>query len=104
MSPTGPNRGYLPDGFNSKDKPYYYRGSGWDPKTDTHFDITERYPDAPVYNQLDTNSCVANATAAALWYVANNNPGKLSLDPSRHFIYYNARALAAMADDNDMKQ
>lgn len=104
MPSTAPNTGYLPDGFDPNDKPYYYLGTGWDPKQTRSVDLTGLYPNAPVYDQMDTNSCVANATSAALWYAANKNRGKLSLNPSRHFIYYNARALEVMADNQDMKQ
>lgn len=99
-----PNRGYLPDGFDPNDKPYYYLGSGWDPKKTKSIDLTRHYSNAPVYDQMDTDSCVGNTTATALWYVVNKSPGKLSLDPSCHFICYNTRALEAMADNKDMKQ
>jgi len=46
----------------------------------------------PVYNQYRTQSCSANALAAALVLLGNQQPDALVL-PSRLFIYYNARAL-----------
>ncbi|HEV2390533.1 MAG TPA: C1 family peptidase, partial [Nitrososphaerales archaeon] len=47
----------------------------------------------PVYNQLQVNSCTANAIAAALEFdEIRQGPGKRHT-PSRLFIYYNERAI-----------
>jgi C1A family cysteine protease len=46
----------------------------------------------PVYNQYRTQSCSANALAAALTLDANQRDEQLA-PPSRLFMYYNARAL-----------
>ncbi|KAK3949801.1 hypothetical protein QBC32DRAFT_29591 [Pseudoneurospora amorphoporcata] len=104
MAASSRNTGYLPDNFNPNDKPYYYGGEGWDTNKLKSVDLTSIYPGSPVYNQFDTNSCVANATAAALWYDGKKNPGRLSLDPSRHFIYYNTRAIKSMDEQGHMRQ
>ncbi|KAJ4416329.1 hypothetical protein N0V85_002338 [Neurospora sp. IMI 360204] len=104
MTTSSRNTGYLPDNFNPNDKPYYYGGEGWDTNKLRTVDLTKIYPGCPVYDQLNTNSCVANATAAALWYDGKKSPGRLSLDPSRHFIYYNTRAIKAMDEQGHMRQ
>ena len=50
---------------------------------------------SPVENQLNTNSCVANAVVGALEY-HQKKAGLPLTDLSRLFVYYNARALADM--------
>lgn len=47
----------------------------------------------PVENQMNTNSCVANAVVGALEF-HQNKAGQPLTDISRLFVYYNARALA----------
>ena len=54
-------------------------------------DLRPRLP--PVYNQLQINSCTANAIAAALEFDEIRQGIRKSLTPSRLFIYYNERAM-----------
>ncbi|KAF5576169.1 hypothetical protein FPCIR_12737 [Fusarium pseudocircinatum] len=101
------NQGHIPDEFDSRDKAYSYDG----PKIieDKFNDVNDLYEDnpgyfEPVYNQQETNSCVANATAAAIRFLVqkltdqNDSDEDLSdvQEVSRLFIYYVARARAAM--------
>lgn len=54
---------------------------------------------SPVENQLNSNSCAANATVAALELLQNKKHGNYK-DLSRLFVYYNARHLNG-DDDKD---
>ncbi|KAK1773098.1 hypothetical protein QBC45DRAFT_437905 [Copromyces sp. CBS 386.78] len=106
-SPVWPPAPAILDIFPTTSTPttsLYYGGEGWDPNKLKSVDLTSIYPGSPVYDQFDTNSCVANATAAALWYDGKKNPGRLSLDPSRHFIYYNTRAIKSMDEQGHVRQ
>jgi C1A family cysteine protease len=47
----------------------------------------------PVYNQLQMNSCTANAIAAALEFDEIRQGARKPRTPSRLFIYYNERAM-----------
>ncbi|KAK4463545.1 hypothetical protein QBC42DRAFT_295878 [Cladorrhinum samala] len=91
--PDSHNRGWVPEKFDARDKTYYYDG---DAEADfTKANLLNRYPGWKVYNQNSTDSCVANAMAAAINFVARKDH-VLTLDPSRLFLYYNARALEIM--------
>lgn len=61
------------------------------------FDLRPKMP--PVYDQGQTGSCVANATAGAIQY-ARIAQGLPTWNPSRLFIYYNARALEGSTDQD----
>ena len=54
-------------------------------------DLRPRLP--PAYNQLQINSCTANAIAAALEFDEIRQGVSKPLTPSRLFIYYNERAM-----------
>src|SRR6201994_3151670 len=113
--------GYVEDTYDYRDKVYVYRGRGAIAQS---VDLRQRYPTwlDPVYNQYTSGSCVANSTAAAVRFLANrikfgadqlavaqkvepapNSSSKMALDPSRLFIYYNARALTKIEKSNDFK-
>lgn len=57
-------------------------------------DLRPRFP--AVYNQLQINSCTANAIAAAMEFDEIRQGAKETHTPSRLFIYYNERALEGM--------
>jgi len=84
------NRGYIPDNYDKRDRYYTYEG----PENPNlkYADLLPQYKDWVAYDQGDTSSCSANATAAAIWFLARKSGGVTSA-PSRLFIYYNARAL-----------
>ncbi|KAF5642027.1 hypothetical protein F52700_3208 [Fusarium sp. NRRL 52700] len=107
------NHGHIPDGFNSDDKPYYFDNQKKIVKSD--FDGIQMLWDSnrtfsnfePIYDQHQTYSCAANATAAAIRYTVwkaqaedpeGTNPN--IQDPSRLFIYYLARAYDRMENDS----
>src|SRR3569833_2083833 len=100
---TARNTGYIPDEFDERDKTYYYRG---EKRSAQDFEEANLWKDHPewlqqIYDQHISGSCVANATAAAVRYLsyraADEEDGStLSVDPSRLFIYYNARATQYM--------
>ncbi|KAM0550228.1 hypothetical protein ACHAPJ_009076 [Fusarium lateritium] len=104
------NHGHISDHFDPADKPYYYSGP---PINNKNFDNAINLWDSnpaqfqPVYDQGDTNSCTANATAAAVRFLIRKlvaeQPGirgNLSdvHDVSRLFIYYVARAYGRMEE------
>lgn len=92
--------GWIADGFDERDKPYVFRGP--EDKDDAgnfaHTSLLEKHPEwlESVYTQHKSGSCVANATAAAVRYLAGRHGElpDLERDPSRLFIYYNARVVA----------
>lgn len=99
------NRGYQRGGFDPTDKPYYYRGTALDWNRFKGVNLTKETPKFYQYDQGNTNSCVANATACAVKYLADkDNQGSegLQLDPSRLFIYYNARAIEIMKEQSQL--
>lgn len=55
----------------------------------------------PVYNQLQINSCTANAIAAAMQFDDLKRGLKHVTTPSRLFIYYNERVLAGDQDKDE---
>lgn len=95
-----PDSGYIPDVFDPRDRQYQYQSilppiamkvNLWDKNKPW----LER-----VYSQHGAGSCVANATAAAVRYLAHKTAhSNLAEDPSRLFIYYNARALGVIDPD-----
>ena len=96
--------GWIPDKYDPNDKPYRSRLRGkWDL---TGINLAKDHPQwfHNVYDQAETRSCVANATSAAYRYLArrlnNETTGKPSLmdEPSRLFIYYNARLLPELEE------
>jgi C1A family cysteine protease len=52
-----------------------------------------------IENQGNTNSCVANAVAGAYEYLVKRHLGEEAYDVSRLFIYYNARYLGQIEED-----
>lgn len=88
--------GWLPEKFNANDKPYYYKGSKHRPEDFQYINLLKTNAAwlSDVYDQGDTNSCTANATAAAIRWLAHKHPNAgIPKEPSRLFIYYNGRAL-----------
>lgn len=47
----------------------------------------------PIYDQLDIGSCVANSAASCYRFESAQVIGNFSFDPSRLFVYYNARKI-----------
>jgi C1A family cysteine protease len=87
--------GYIPDSYDPADIVFTS-----DVTPQPSVNISVEHPDwlKEVYNQANSNSCVANATAAAFRFLANimngtGNKHQLNTEPSRLFIYYNAREL-----------
>jgi len=97
------NTGYIPDRFDERDKTYYYRGSKRNPGDFQEVNLWRDHQKwlEPVYNQYSSGSCTANATAAAVRFLGrkmaqDTNREGTTIDPSRLFIYYNARAVDYM--------
>jgi hypothetical protein len=89
-----PDSGFIPDVFDERDHPYKYLSHRW--PVDTRVNLWEEHPTwlQQIYHQYGAGSCTANATAAAVRYLSYKmNYNGLVKDPSRLFIYYNARAL-----------
>ncbi|KAM7213559.1 hypothetical protein V8F06_011056, partial [Rhypophila decipiens] len=98
--------GWVPDSYDARDKVYYYRGepvSKYVEKVNLWEDHSEWLLGAHgIYNQGQSGSCVANATAAAVRFLAFKHDLQKNLkSPSRLFIYYNARRIAI--DHNELK-
>jgi hypothetical protein len=89
--------GWLRDTFDGHDHPYT-RPPGL--KDQGPVNLREKHPNCwdPPYDQLSLNACVGNATAAAYRFevkkfIAEHPEGPdYERNPSRVFIYYNARA------------
>src|SRR5208282_6944555 len=60
-------------------------------KLPAEVDLRGKMP--PIYNQGELGSCVANAVGAAVEYDQDVEHPANVFQPSRLFIYYNARAL-----------
>lgn len=96
--------GWNPDEFDVDDKPYYYNGQFGGRDKFKEANLLRDHPDwlLPVYEQWDTYSCTANATAAAIRFLAlkhkksGDTKDASQYDPSRLFLYYNARAVQKM--------
>ena len=107
-NPTQTGTGHIADEFDARDREYKYSGSKTAEQL-TFADIRPQYPGWPVLNQGHTNTCVANATASVLHFLAytgrvtrNEGGGASSSSPwefSRLFIYYNARAIGWMQSE-----
>lgn len=107
--PSTLNKGYIPDDFDGRDKQYFYCGD----KVPGSFSKVNLWEDSEawlsnVYNQYGSQSCVANATAAAVRFLAHKVAHEKQMpsfgtDPSRLFIYYNARAMSYMDSQKDGK-
>jgi C1A family cysteine protease len=93
-------QGWQPDDYDADDRPYRPLQPG-SLKAQVNFAQQEKQKSwlTEVYYQGRGNTCVANACAAAYRFLANkvaaedSNGKQLQLDPSRRFIYYNARAI-----------
>jgi Papain family cysteine protease len=85
--------GWYQELYDSRDKPYTPSQPGTIP---TEIDLRTNYPSYSwfenVYDQYGTQGAVANATASAYRFVAWRSDKHLT-DPSRLFLYYNARLL-----------
>jgi hypothetical protein len=98
------HQNHLRDVFNPKDKTYYYKGTeGLKPNFKKANLLDENKALLQdVYDQYETKSSSACAIAAALRFVARKTPHKsLTKDPSRLFLYYNARAVRLMNSSVD---
>ena len=88
--------GWIPDSYEAKDKPYQYKGSSWDDNAVPRVNLLKDNPDRldKVYDQYSSNSCAAHGTAAAIRYLARKDKKHGTTEnPSRLFIYYNARVI-----------
>src|SRR3569833_4027061 len=67
------NSGWIPDLFDERDKAYSYRGAADDPAYFKGVNLLKSHPEwlHNIYVQGASKSCVANATAAALRYLAH---------------------------------
>lgn len=102
---VGYNAGYIPDEFDERDKPYSFKGKAdqkiflkdWNLLEDMPVGSNAAYPEwlNPIYNQSAQSSCVANATAAMIRFLAFMIGDTVSpaANPSRQFIYFNAWCL-----------
>jgi hypothetical protein len=92
------NSGYLPDTYDANDIPYTYKGPSLKvPLNQVNLLETNKSWLDDVYDQSTSSSCTANATAVAIRFLAHKSDLVKSNDPaanpSRLFIYYNARVL-----------
>lgn len=91
-------KGWIPEKYDPNDKPYRSRLEGL---IKPSVNLAEEHSDwfKEVYNQHDSGSCVANASAAAYRFLARKmnqdaqSDSHIMDDPSRLFVYYNARIL-----------
>jgi C1A family cysteine protease len=94
--------GRLKDSFDPRDHYYTPNPSTVPPKSvNLRQDHTQLTSD--IYDQLKTNSCTANATAAAFWYeekAGRREQAWGKLGPSRLFIYWLARGAYQREDLN----
>ena len=94
-------QGWVAEKYSANDKPYRSRLKG---VYKHRIDLSEGHPTwlEPAYTQFDTESCVANATAAAYRFLAYREGEEARrptiLQPSRLFLYYNARILPLLVD------
>lgn len=93
--------GYVPGGYDPRDHEY---NPSPDVEVLSAVDLSKTKDQwlTPIYDQGQIGSCVANAVAAAIRYLGRQlqddkeEVSSAALDPSRLFIYYNARALPEM--------
>nr|RBQ91847.1 hypothetical protein FVER53263_20970 [Fusarium verticillioides] len=96
---------YEPDGFNANDKPYVYSGPPKDRNDLTSISLLTSDSYALTRYATPTEIPVLDAVCAAFRFLAySGDNGHLVTEPSRRFIYYNARALVKMDDVNDHTQ
>ena len=97
--------GWIPEKYDPNDKPYRSRQKG---AIKPGVNLSEEHPEwlKEIYDQSRSNSCVANATAAAYRFLAHklnqdtSTQSRVVDDPSRLFIYYNARLLPKLEVEN----
>lgn len=99
--------GWSPEGYDPRDKPYRSSINGViKPFVDLSQQLRkEQEKWLSVYDQQDTGSCVANATSAAYrWAAYKHNETATGddvlrvVEPSRLFVWYNARALPTVVE------
>ncbi|KAF5708114.1 hypothetical protein FMUND_10762 [Fusarium mundagurra] len=96
---------YEPDGFDAEDKPYIYSGPPKDRNDLTSISLLASDPVALKRYTTPTEIPVLDAVCAAFRFLAfGGDNGHLVTEPSRRFIYYNARALAKMDLANNYTQ
>ncbi|KLO82155.1 Uncharacterized protein LW93_9337 [Fusarium fujikuroi] len=96
---------YEPDGFDAKDNPYVYSGPPKDRNDLTSISLLGSGSDALKRYTTPTEIPVLDAVCAAFRFLAySGDNGHLVTEPSRRFIYYNARALTKMDDENNHTQ
>ena len=54
----------------------------------------------PIYDQLDIGSCVANSACACYRYESAQVLNNFEFDPSRLFVYYNARSIQGWENED----
>lgn len=92
--------GYWPDRLDHRDALYRIKATLPAPATvvNAAYDLRPRCP--PVYDQANTNGCVAHATAFQLQY-ARTIEGLPNFVPSRLFVYWNARAIESCTNQDE---
>jgi hypothetical protein len=99
------NNGFIAGGFVAQDRPYSYLGGPHSKQDFQYVNLWEDHKNwlTPVYNQYDSGSCVANATAALIRYATymsiKGNINEALTNPLRAFIYYYAQALEYVSPD-----
>ncbi|KAH8678422.1 hypothetical protein BX600DRAFT_431700 [Xylariales sp. PMI_506] len=103
------NTARIPDTYNPSDKSYVCRFTQPLPKVKNLAENVSASWLWPIYHQHNTESCVANATAAAVRFVAHRTKEErnisvpdAALDPSRLFIYFNARTVPNLESSGDL--
>lgn len=87
--------GWMPDRLDHRDLKYTPPGA-----VDPSMPVDLRPLMPPIYDQGQLGSCVGNGTAAAMQYARAREGAKDQWEPSRLFIYYNARALEGNVNDD----
>ncbi|KAG9502083.1 hypothetical protein J7337_007799 [Fusarium musae] len=88
---------YQPDGFDAKDKPYVYSGPPKDRNALTSISLLASDSVALKRYTTPTEIPVLDAVCAAFRFLAFSGDNRhLVTEPSRRFIYYNARAVTKM--------
>ncbi|KAF4443534.1 cysteine ase [Fusarium acutatum] len=96
---------YQPDGFDTNDKPYIYNAEAKDKNDLMSVNLLASNPVNLERYASPTEIPVLDAVCAAIRFLAySGDNGHLVTEPSRRFIYYNARALTAMDEAKDHTQ
>ncbi|KAM0083819.1 hypothetical protein ACKRZS_004025 [Fusarium odoratissimum] len=96
---------YEPDGFDANDKPYIYNGPAKDRNDLLSVSLLVNDPGTLERYTTPTEITVLDAVCAAIRFLAySGDNGHLVSQPSRRFIYYNARALSKMDDAKNHTQ